>query len=105
MKKHAIGIIGAASLFAAVAIGTANPAAADTWEMPDVEGKVLQSAWDAVVAATDGELVPETATAEGPPFEQINLTNWEVCSQSPSAGEEVSEDSPPELEVARPNGC
>ncbi|PRC56043.1 hypothetical protein C6A85_40630, partial [Mycobacterium sp. ITM-2017-0098] len=80
----------AASVLVAGAVSFAAPAAADTWEMPDVEGAVLQSAWDAVVAATDGTLVPETSTAEGPPFEQINLTNWEVCSQSPSAGDEVS---------------
>ncbi|MBB2992953.1 hypothetical protein FHR72_004460 [Mycolicibacterium iranicum] len=73
--------------------------------MPDVEGAVLQDAWDAVVSATDGTLEPQTSTAEGPPFEQINLTNWEVCSQSPADGEEISADSPPELEVARPGAC
>lgn len=54
--------------------------------MPDVEGEVLQDAWDKVVSTTDGAVVPETATAEGPPFEQFNLTNWEVCSQSPDEG-------------------
>lgn len=106
MKNYAAVVVGAAaSLLIAGALGAAGPAAADTWEMPDVEGAVLQSAWDAVVAATDGTLVPETSTAEGPPYEQINLTNWEVCAQSPSAGEEVSADSPPELEVARPGSC
>lgn len=106
MKKYAAVVVGAAaSLLVAGAVGAAGPAAADTWEMPDVEGAVLQSAWDAVVTATDGTLVPETSTAAGPPYEQINLTNWEVCAQSPSAGEEVSADTPPELEVARPGGC
>ncbi|VEG56096.1 Uncharacterised protein [Mycolicibacterium aurum] len=105
-RKHdATAIVGAACLLVAGAIGAAGPAAADNWEMPNVEGEVLQSAWDAVVAATDGALVPETSTAEGPPFEQINLTNWEVCAQSPSAGEEVSAGTPPQLEVARPGGC
>ena len=52
----------------------AAPAAAQpSWEMPDVEGEVLQDAWDKVVSTTDGAVVPETATAEGPPFEQFNL--------------------------------
>lgn len=105
-RHGATGIVGAATcLFVATGIAAAGPAAADNWEMPNVEGEVLQSAWDAVVAATDGALVPETSTAEGPPFEQINLTNWEVCAQSPSAGEEVSAGTPPQLEVARPGGC
>ena len=60
---------------------------------------------DEIVSTTDGAVVPVTAAVDGTPYEQVNLTNWVVCAQSPSAGEEISVDSPPELEVARPNGC
>ena len=107
MNKYATGLVGAVSLLTAAAtIGLASPASAQpSWEMPDVEGELLQGAWDSVVSATDGALVPETAPASGPPYEQINLTYWEVCAQSPEAGDEVSQDAPPELEVARPGLC
>lgn len=105
MKIHAARIITVTSLLFATAVGVASPAMADEWEMPDVEGELLQSATDAVLKASDGAVAPETSVAAGPPYEQINLTYWEVCSQSPEAGEEVSGDTPPELEVARPNQC
>ena len=99
-------VVGVATVLVATALAVAAPAAAQpSWEMPDVEGEVLQDAWDEVVSTTDGAVVPETATAEGPPFEQFNLTNWEVCAQSPDEGDEISVDSPPELEVMRPGAC
>ena len=99
-------VVGAATVLVAAAIAIAAPAAAQpSWEMPDVEGEILQDAWDSVVSTTDGAVVPETAVAEGPPSEQYNLNNWEVCSQSPSEGEEISAESPPELEVMRPGAC
>lgn len=105
MKIYAARVVAVTSLLLATAVGAASPASADEWEMPDVEGDILQSAQDAVLKASDGAVAPETSVASGPPYEQINLTYWEVCSQSPEAGEEISGDTPPELEVARPNQC
>ncbi|MDA2890494.1 hypothetical protein PDG61_06205 [Mycolicibacterium sp. BiH015] len=105
MKSYAARVLAVSSLLFATAVGAASPAMADEWKMPDVEGELLQSATDAVLEASEGAVSPETSVASGPPFEQINLTYWEVCSQSPEAGEEVSGDTPPELEVARPNQC
>lgn len=105
MKSHATRIFAVTSVLFATAVGAASPAMADEWKMPDVEGELLQSATDAVLEASDGAVSPETSVAAGPPFEQINLTNWVVCAQSPEAGEEISGDTPPELEVARPNQC
>ncbi|MBO0678990.1 hypothetical protein JRC04_16100 [Mycolicibacterium sp. S2-37] len=106
MDNRVVRLIGAASLLVMGSIGLASPAAADTtWEMPDVEGAVLHEAWGDVVSTTEGALLPETTTADGTPYEQINLTNWVVCSQSPAEGEEISAQEPPELEVARLNGC
>lgn len=105
MKQRATGLLGAAVLVAG-SIGLAGPAAAATaWEMPDVEGMILQEAWDEIMPASEGALVPETSAADGTPYEQISLTNWVVCEQSPSEGDEISAEEPPELEVARPNGC
>ncbi|MGE2717627.1 hypothetical protein ACQI4L_26500 [Mycolicibacterium litorale] len=104
MTKRAIGLVGAVTVLAA--IGLAGPAAAaDSWEMPDVEGAILQEAHDTIVSTTEGVLVPETSTADGTPYEQINLTNWVVCAQSPAAGGTISAEAPPELEVARFNSC
>jgi beta-lactam-binding protein with PASTA domain len=105
MNKRATGL-GAVTLLVAGSIGLAGPAAAaESWAMPDVEGAILQEAHDDIASTTSGAVLPETTAADGTPYEQINLTNWVVCAQSPSAGEEISVDSPPELEVARPNGC
>ncbi|KUI25836.1 hypothetical protein AU196_23025 [Mycobacterium sp. IS-1742] len=105
MTKHATAL-GAAVLFAAGTLGMAGPAsAAEAWAMPDVEGMILQQAWDEILSTSDGALVPETSAADGTPYEQINLTNWVVCEQSPSEGGVVTADEPPELEVARPNQC
>jgi hypothetical protein len=106
MNKYATGTFGAAVLLVAATIGAASPAgAAPSWEMPDVEGMILQEAWDEVVSTTEGLVAPETATENGSPLEQINLTNWVVCSQSPAAGDEILAEEPPELEVARPSRC
>lgn len=105
MKQRATGLLGAAVLVAG-SLGLAGPASAATsWEMPDVEGLILQEAWDEIVSTSEGALVPETSAADGMPYEQINLTNWVVCEQSPSEGDEFSAEEPPELEVARFNGC
>lgn len=106
MRKCALGRIGAATLLAAGAIGLAGPAAAaDSWEMPDVRGLILQEADDLIASATGGAVVARTSDANGMPYEQINLTNWVVCSQSPAAGGTISERRPPRLQVARPNKC
>ena len=105
MKKIAVRLAGLTSVFIAIGLGTASPSMADQWVMPDVQGQILQDAWDAVLAASDGVVRPQTTTSEGPPFEQINLANWEVCSQEPPAGTQVPDDTPPMLVVARPNGC
>ncbi|MFB1298196.1 hypothetical protein ACAG24_022020 [Mycobacterium sp. pW049] len=105
MKIHAARLVAVTSLLLTTAVGAASPALADEWKMPDVEGELLQNATDAVLKASDGSVSPETSVAAGPPYEQINLTYWEVCAQSPEAGEEISGDTPPELEVARPNQC
>ncbi|ORB29128.1 PASTA domain-containing protein [Mycolicibacterium parafortuitum] len=105
MKKQAVRVLGAAPLLTAAAIVGAAPAAADQWVMPDVTGQVLQDARNAVLAASEGVVEPATTTAEGPPFEQENLTNWEVCAQAPSAGTIIPDDTPPTLIVARPGEC
>ncbi|KUI33478.1 hypothetical protein [Mycobacterium sp. GA-2829] len=106
MTKRVGGLLGAVTLLAAGAVGLAAPSAAATsWEMPDVEGQILQEAWDTIASTTENAVVPETSAADGTPYEQINLTNWVVCAQSPAEGGSISVDAPPELEVARFNEC
>jgi hypothetical protein len=106
MKKRAAVAVGAASLLVTAGVGLAGPvAAAESWAMPDVEGAILQEAHDDIVSTTEGVVFPETSAVDGTPYEQINLTNWVVCAQSPSAGGEITVEEPPSLEVARPNKC
>ncbi|ADT99027.1 PASTA domain-containing protein [Mycolicibacterium gilvum] len=104
MKSH-VRLAGATSLVFAAAIAAAAPAAADQWVMPDVTGQLLQDARNAVLAASDGVVLPAATTAEGPVFEEENLTSWQVCTQSPSAGTVIPDDTPPTLTVARPGAC
>lgn len=106
MRNRALGRIGAATLLAAGAIALAAPAEAQTtWTMPDVKGWILQRAHDEIVKTSDGAVVPVTSDADGTPYQQLNLSDWVVCSQSPAAGGEFSVQRPPRLKVARPNAC
>ena len=72
--------------------GLASPAsAADKWIMPDVRGEVLETAVKDVRAVTgdvelDLRFVPRHVNQE-----VYNLTNWAVCSTSPSRTREISQ--------------
>jgi hypothetical protein len=91
-----IGVVAAATaLLVGGMIGSAGHAVADddsTYAMPDIEGMGLDKAVDGVRA-----LNPEFRVNLGQVlhFSQkpTVLPNWKVCWQSPTAGEEVDEDT------------
>lgn len=78
------------------AVGAAGPVAAapaPEWLMPDVKGMVLANAIDEVLTVTGGaELNIVTDDTKGT-REQINMTYWVVCWQSPKAGVAISQKS------------
>ena len=90
------------SIFLAVnAIALAAPAAADDDPtMPDVTGEVLQSAESDISGVSSAEV--SMSNVNGPTQTFYNATNWFVCSQTPSAGGDVTSDEEISLDVRRP---
>ncbi|WP_006244334.1 hypothetical protein [Mycolicibacterium tusciae] len=117
LTRQAGNVAAAAACFALLVTvaGVAAPTAAAeesdaaTWEMPDVEGSMLQNAIDATLEAAGSEdAVAFSFASDGPATVVYNYTNWRVCGQSPSAEgalETTDEPAEVEFEVARPGGC
>jgi hypothetical protein len=113
MKKTIVGVLAICTLFAACsatepsepsepdqtpAEGTRDhEGAADsdgTWIMPDVVGADLQSAQDTVQAVTDyGVFYSDSQDLSGLDRMQVVDSNWQVCSQTPSAGDTLTSSS------------
>jgi beta-lactam-binding protein with PASTA domain len=71
-----------------VVVATDGPA---RWTMPDLVGRNLQEAQDAIQELTDFE-IPITIShdATGAGREQLLDRNWKVCSQNIPPGEEIT---------------
>ena len=84
MKKLIVG--GLAAL--AIGLGTAPIAQADqSWTMPNLVGKDLQGAQDAIQSLTHDAVWLSTSTdLTGKGRAQIVDRNWTVCSSTPPAG-------------------
>jgi hypothetical protein len=64
------------------------------WTMPNLVGKNLQEAQDAIQELTDFEIPITTShDATGAGREQLLDRNWKVCSQNVAAGAEISSTS------------
>ncbi|MCV7149896.1 PASTA domain-containing protein [Mycolicibacterium pyrenivorans] len=77
----------------AATIGFAGQAGAETsseWEMPNVRNMVLQQAIDAVYDVTGPVDLKFDLLDKVNGQDVLNLTNWEVCAQNPSAGAQIS---------------
>jgi hypothetical protein len=59
-----------------------------TFTMPDLVGKNLQDAQDALQAL--GSYLLDQQDASGKSRLQVDDSNWQVCTQEPAAGQEVS---------------
>jgi hypothetical protein len=61
------------------------------WTMPNLVGKNLQEAQDAIQELTDFEIpITSSHDATGAGREQLLDRNWKVCSQNIAAGTEIS---------------
>ncbi|HET8930335.1 MAG TPA: hypothetical protein VFN21_06735 [Acidimicrobiales bacterium] len=73
---------------------TASLENSGVWTMPDEIGNVLSSAKDDIETLTDGtsvEVAVSDASGEG--RRQIIHQNWQVCSQTPAAGQKFTPES------------
>ncbi|MGK2865827.1 MAG: hypothetical protein ACSLFA_04145 [Mycobacterium sp.] len=88
-------------------VGIPTAAAAETWEMPSLEGMNLEDAQS---------LYEETVGADGPWLDIINKAPaaagginapvmWEVCEQAPSDGATIAAKSYTAVAVNRPGKC
>lgn len=65
--------------------------AASSWTMPNLVGRDLQAAQDAIQALTDYAIAISTSTdLTGEGRAQLMDRNWQVCSSSPPAGSTIT---------------
>ena len=107
MLKRSVEVLVTALAITGTAICAAGGASAANdppWTMPDVVGQTLQKAEDTLLAVTGDPDMDIRTSSPKINQEQINLTNWVVCYQSPKADGTISEKTKRVyLYVKRPN--
>ena len=115
MQKQIVATVSTMAVLVAT-VGFAGPVAAAVddvaqepnpapWLMPNVRGMLLDHAIDAVFSVT-GPAELDLVTVAAGNQNVFNLTNWDVCRQSPSAGREISQKTMRViLQVSRPGSC
>lgn len=75
---------------------------ADSWTMPDLTGKDLQTAQDAIQSLTnDGVFFTTSHDATGQGRHQILDRDWQVCSEDPAPGSKITPDTKIDFAVVR----
>lgn len=99
-------VAGAATLLMSV-VTAPTAMAAETWEMPSLEGMNLEDA-QALYSETVGEEGPWLDIINKAPAAAGGITApvmWEVCQQAPSAGAKIAAKSYTAVAVNRPGKC
>lgn len=99
-------VAGAATLLMSV-VPAPTAMAAETWEMPSLEGMNLEDA-QALYSETVGEEGPWLDIINKAPAAAGGITApvmWEVCQQAPSAGAKIAAKSYTAVAVNRPGKC
>lgn len=110
-----VGCGGGSSTSATVTVTSTVPAApapatepgpsAQTWTMPNLIGKNLQDAQDAIQRLTSNEVFYTGSTdLTGQGRNQIMDSNWQVCTSTPGPGEPFNKDSVIDFGVVRIDG-
>lgn len=80
----------------------APTAAAESWTMPNLIGRNLQAAQDAIQELTDYKISFSTSTdLTGEGRAQMMDRNWQVCSSTPAPGEPLTVGTPVDFGVVR----
>ena len=75
-------------------VGMAPPASADTWTMPNLIGKDLQGAQDAIQSLTaEGVWYSGSTDLTGKGRMQLDDRNWVVCTSTPAPGAAITENT------------
>jgi hypothetical protein len=90
-------IAGAVAIYAGLlvaGVGVGSPASADTWTMPNLMGKDLQGAQDAIQSLTaDAVWFSSSTDLTGKDRMQIDDRNWVVCTSTPAPGAPITENT------------
>jgi hypothetical protein len=82
--------------------GSSDGGSAKSWTMPDLTGKDLQSAQDAIQSLTnDGIYYTDSHDASGQGRNQILDRDWQVCTEDPAPGTKITPDSNIDFGVVR----
>ena len=85
--RNTSAVVAVGIILAAAALGSASPALAESWTMPDLIGTDLQGAQDAIQSASNGEVFFSSSTdLTGQGRAQMIDRNWTVCSSTPPPG-------------------
>jgi hypothetical protein len=88
----ATAVVGICSGLAVAGAVFASPASADTWTMPNLIGKDLQGAQDAIQSLTsDAVWYTGSTDLTGKGRMQIDDRNWVVCTSTPAPGAAITE--------------
>jgi PASTA domain-containing protein len=75
---------------------------AESWTMPDLTGKDLQTAQDSIQSLTnDAIFFTDSHDASGQGRHQILDRDWQVCDQDPEPGTEITPDTNIDFGVVR----
>ena len=80
----------------------AAPAPAQSWKMPDLRGKNLQDAQDAIQLLTNDQVFFSGSTdLTGQGRNQIMDRNWQVCTSTPAPGASFTAETSIDFGVVR----
>lgn len=83
-------------------VGMASPASAETWTMPNLIGKDLQGAQDAIQSLTaDAVWFSSSTDLTGEGRMQLDDRNWVVCKSTPAPGAAITESTKIDFGVVR----
>jgi hypothetical protein len=102
MGVRLLSIIGSVAVVLGGSLVLAPVAAADGWVMPNLIGKDLQGAQDAVQSLSDDQVWFSGSTdLTGRGRMQINDRAWVVCSSTPPPGAKFTQNTPVNFGVVR----
>jgi hypothetical protein len=102
MGVRVLSMVGVVAMALGGAVVLAPVASADTWVMPNLIGKNLQGAQDAIQSLTDDHVWFSGSTdLTGQGRMQINDRAWVVCSSTPAPGVKFTENTSVSFGVVR----
>lgn len=102
MRALCRSVVCGAAIVAAACSTPSTGAAPDEWTMPDLIGKDLQGAQDAIQSLTHSAVTYTDSTdLSGQDRMQVSNRHWMVCTSTPQPGETFTTDTAIDFGVVR----